>query len=100
MTASQIVEMARKTVSVKIRVGPPPGLPEKYKMPLGSASEGTNNSIAVPSLVGSGWDLTSNMNGSISHDHVLLGDGGVLDDGAGHPGHREQRGARTARRSD
>jgi hypothetical protein len=94
MTASQIVEMARKTVSVKIRVGPPPGLPEKYKMPLGSASGGTNNSIAVPSLVGSAWDLTSNMNGSISHDHVLLRDGGVLDDGAGYPGHWEQLGAR------
>jgi hypothetical protein len=49
MTASQIVELAHTTVSVKIRVGPPPGLPEKYKLPLGSASRGSNNSIAVPS---------------------------------------------------
>jgi len=94
MTASQIVELAHTTVSVKIRVGPPPGLPEKYKLPLGSASRGSNNSIAVPSLVGSAWDFTENINGFISRQHVILRDGGVLDDGDGYPGRWEQLGAR------
>jgi hypothetical protein len=34
MTADQIIELARKTVTVKIRVGPPPGLPHEFTAPL------------------------------------------------------------------
>jgi hypothetical protein len=94
LTADEIVELARKTVTVKIRVGPPPGLPEKYKMPLDSALGSTSNSIAVPSLVGSAWDVTENTNGFISHEHVFLRDGGVLDDGSDYPARWEQLGAR------
>jgi hypothetical protein len=94
MTANQIVELARKTVTVKIRVGPPPGLPEKYKVRLRSASAESNKTSAAPSLSGTGGDITENTNGFISHEHVVLRDGGVLDDGAGYPGRWEQLGAR------
>jgi hypothetical protein len=94
LTANQIVELAHKTVSVKIRVGPPPGLPEAYKVQLRSASGESNKPSAAPSLSGTGWDITENTNGFISHDHVVLRDGGVMDDGSGSPGQWEQLGAR------
>jgi hypothetical protein len=94
LTADQIVEFARKTVSIKMRVGPPPGLPKEYKVQLSSASAGSTNSTAVPSLAGTVWDLTSNTNGFISHDHLVLRDGGVLDDGTGYPARWEQLGER------
>ena len=94
LTANQIVELARKTVTVKIRVGPPPGLPEKYKVRLGNASGEPNGTAAAPSLSGTGWDITENTNGVISHEHVLLRDGGALDDGTGYPAQWEQVGTR------
>lgn len=94
LTADQIVELARKTVTVKIRVGPPPGLPQKYKLPLDSELGSSSNSIAVPPLVGSSWDVTENTNGFISREHVVLRDGGALDDGTGYPARWEQLGAR------
>jgi hypothetical protein len=94
MTANQIVELANKTVTVKIRVGPPPGLPEKYKVKLRNASGESNKTFTAPALSGTGWDITENTNGILSHEHVVLRDGGVLDDGAGHPGRWEQLGAR------
>jgi hypothetical protein len=79
MTADQVIELARKTVSVKIRVGPPPGLPEQYKAQLRSASETSNDSIAAPTLAGTGWEITDNINGFISHLHVILRGGGAMD---------------------
>ena len=94
MTADQIIELARKTVSVKIRVGPPPGLPEQYKGQLHGASETSNDSIAAPSLAGTGWEITDNINGFISHLHVMLRGGGVMDDGTAGHGHWEQLGTR------
>jgi len=94
MTADQIIELARKTGSVKIRVGPPPGLPEQYKAQLRSASETSNDSIAAPTLAGTGWEITDNINGFISHLHVILRGGGVMDDGTAGRGHWEQLGTR------
>src|ERR1700689_1784497 len=34
MTADQIIELARETVTVRISSGPPPGLPDEFKAPL------------------------------------------------------------------
>jgi hypothetical protein len=93
LTADQIVELARKTVSVKMRVGPPPGLPEAYKTQLRSSSE-SNKTSATPSLAGTRWDITDNTNGFISREHVVLRVGGVLDDGTSYPARWEQLGAR------
>lgn len=93
MTANQIVELARKTVTVKIRVGPPPGLPEAYKVRLRSASGESSRTSATASLSGTRWDITENTNGFISHEHVFLRDGGALDDGTGYPAQWEQLGA-------
>ena len=74
----------RRLSTHRSRVGPPPGLPEKYEVPLDSALGSSSDSITVPSLVGSAWNLTSNTHGFISHEHVVLRDAGVLDDGTGY----------------
>jgi len=93
MSADQIIELAHKTVSVKISVGPPPGLPVQYKAQLRGTSDKTNVSVGPASVAGTGWDLTENFNGHISHQHVMLRDGGVMDDGTAGNGRWEQLGA-------
>jgi hypothetical protein len=92
MSAYQIIELAHKTVSVKISVGPPPGLPEQYKAQLRGTSDKTSDSVGAASVAGTGWDLTENFNGFISHQHVMLRTGGVTDDGTAGRGHWEQLG--------
>src|ERR1700730_13317353 len=58
-TGSQIISLAHSTVSVKIRVGPPPGLPSRFKEPLLDTPGNTPNSHETVSLVGTQWDVTS-----------------------------------------
>ena len=93
MSADQIIELAHKTVSVKINVGPPPGLPEQYRAQLRGTSDKTSDSAGAASVAGTGWDLTENFNGFISHQHVVLRAGGVMDDGTAGHGHWEQLGS-------
>ncbi len=93
MTADQIIELAHKTVSVKIWAGPPPGLPKQYAAQLVGKADKTNDSFNAPSLAGTAWDLTDNLNGFISHEHVVLRNGGIMDDGTAGHGHWEQLGA-------
>lgn len=90
MTADQVIELARNTVSVKISIGPPPGLPDEYKAKLRDAS----GSTTAPPLVGTTWDLTENLNGFITHRRVTLRNEGVMDDGTAGHGHWEQLGGR------
>jgi hypothetical protein len=93
MSADQIIELAHKTVSVKIRVGPPPGLPEQYAAPLRGTSGKRNDLIDAQSIAGTAWELTEKFNGFISHQHVILRNGGMMDDGTAGHGHWEQLGA-------
>jgi hypothetical protein len=89
LTADQIIELARKTVTVKFRSGPPPGLPSKFKEPLPLIE----NPEGVASVAGTQWEITSNINGNLSVDRVTLkADGGVVN-GSSTNGHWEQAGS-------
>jgi hypothetical protein len=92
MTASQIIALAHSTVSVTIRVGDPPGLPERFRAPLRDERGQTPTPNDTLSLAGTEWDMTSNINGFISHDHVTLRPEGKLDDGNSSRSYWEQRG--------
>src|SRR6202035_1653940 len=52
MTADQIIDLAHKTVAVKISFGPPPGLPQRFKGPLPTAPARTEAGKDVASLAG------------------------------------------------
>jgi hypothetical protein len=67
MTAEQIIDLARRTVTVKLSSGPPPGLPQRFKAPLRAAPTQTEAGEEVASLAGTQWDLTDDLNGFISH---------------------------------
>jgi hypothetical protein len=82
MSADEVIELAHKTVSVTFTMGPPPGLPAHYQAPL---SVGKKGASAAPSVAGTAWEMTENANGLLSYQHVILRDGGVMDDGS--PGH-------------
>jgi hypothetical protein len=90
MTADQIIELARKTVTVKMRVGPPPGLPDQFKAPL-RPGNGTPQQFA---LAGTQWVVTDNINGHVSEMLIRLLADGKVDDGVSTAGRWEQVGAK------
>jgi hypothetical protein len=92
MTADQIIDLAQKTVTVKISSGPPPGLPQRFKVPLPAAPAQTEAGKDVASLAGTQWDVTDDLNGFISHEHLTLRVNGEVDDGTSSHNHWEQVG--------
>jgi hypothetical protein len=92
MTADQIIELAQKTVSVKISVGPPPGLPARFKVPLRPVSDTTPTAAGVSSLAGTQWIVTENVNGHVSEQRMKLQQDGKVDDGSSTSGRWEQLG--------
>jgi hypothetical protein len=88
MTADQIIELAKNTVTVKMRIGPPPGLPEQFRKPLAHAGD----QPAVRSLSGTEWNVTDNINGHISEQRVTLQSDGKVNDGTSTSGRWEQSG--------
>lgn len=82
MTASEIIELGRETVTVKFRVGPPPGLPEKFRGKLQPAAGRGRSETDAGSLIGTAWTITDNINGNLSEEHVKLLPEGKIDDGA------------------
>jgi hypothetical protein len=92
MTADQIIELARKTVSVKITFGPPPGLPERFKAPLRPTPNQTGVPTQASPLVGTVWDMTDDINGNISHTHYTLRADGEVDVAQMPHSHWEQAG--------
>jgi hypothetical protein len=94
MTADQIIELERKTVTVKIRVGPPPGLPDKFKTTLRPGTGMPSNGPETFSLAGTQWVVTDNMNGHASEMRLKLLADGKVDDGVSTAGRWEQVGAK------
>src|SRR5208282_918464 len=94
MTADQIIELARKTVTVKIRVGPPPGLPDAFKAPLRPDTGTPSSGPETFPLAGSQWVVTDNINGHVSEMRIKLLADGKVDDGVSTPGRWEQVGAK------
>jgi len=92
MTADQIIELARKTVTVKFSVGPPPGLPEQFKAPLLPVSDTAPSAIGVSLLAGTQWIVTDNINGHVSEQRLKLQPDGKVDDGSSTSGRWEQLG--------
>jgi hypothetical protein len=92
MTADQIIDLAHKTVTVKISSGPPPGLPQRFKAPLRAAPARTEAAKDAASLAGTQWDVTDDLNGFISHEHLALRANGEVDDGTSSHDHWEQVG--------
>jgi hypothetical protein len=93
MTADQIIELARKTVTVKFLVGPPPGLPDKFKAPLRPESSTTLSGVDVKSLAGTQWIVIDDINGHVSEERLRLLPDGKVDDGVSTSGRWEQIGA-------
>ena len=76
ITADQIIELARKTVTVKIRVGPPPGLPDAFKATFRPDTGTPSRGPETFALAGSQWVVTENINGHVSEMRIkLLSDG-------------------------
>lgn len=94
MTADQIIELARKTVTVKISVGPPPGLPDEFKAPLRPGSSTAPGGAEALPLAGTQWTLTDNINGHVSEERLKLLPNGKVDDGISTSGRWEQVGAK------
>jgi len=94
MTADQIIELARKTVTVKISVGPPPGLPDEFKAPLRPGSNSAPSGAETLPLAGTEWIVTDNVNGHISGERLKLLPDGKVDDGVSTAGQWEQVGTR------
>lgn len=92
MTADQIIELAHKTVTVKISVGPPPGLPEPFKGSLRPVSDTTPSAAGALLLAGTQWIVTDNINGHASEQRVKLQPGGKVGEGSSPSGRWEQRG--------
>jgi hypothetical protein len=94
MTADQIIELAQKTVTVKFSVGPPPGLPDKFKAPLRPDSITTPNDVEVEPLAGTQWIVIDNINGHVSEERLRLLPDGKVDDGVSTSGRWKQIGAK------
>jgi hypothetical protein len=94
MTADQVIELARKTVTVKISVGPPPGLPDEFKAPLRPGSNSAPSGAETLPLAGTEWIVTDNVNGHISEERLKLLPDGKVDDGVSTAGQWEQVGTR------
>ena len=94
MTADQVIEFARKTVTVKIRVGPPPGLPAEFKAPLRPGAGTPSRSPDTLALAGTQWLVTDNINGHVSEMRLRLLADGKVDDGVSTAGRWEQVGTR------
>jgi hypothetical protein len=94
MTADQIIELARKTVTVKISVGPPPGLPDEFKAPLRPGSSTAPGGAEALPLAGTQWIVTDNINGHVSEERLKLLPNGKVDDGVSTSGRWEQVGAK------
>jgi hypothetical protein len=94
MTADQIIELARETVTVRISFGPPPGLPAEFKAPLGPGSSTAPRGAEALPLAGTQWIVTDNINGHISEGRLKLLPDGKVDDGVTTAGRWEQLGAR------
>jgi len=92
MTADQIIELAQKTVTVKISVGPPPGLPERFKTPLRATSDASRSASPASMLAGTQWIMTDTINGHVSEQRVKLMPDGKVDDGSSTAGRWEQNG--------
>ena len=92
LTASQIIALARSTVTVKMKVGDLPGLPPRFTVPLRDSQGEAAAAGITPHLVGTRWDITSNINGFISHQQVTLRHDGELDDGSSSHSRWEQLG--------
>jgi hypothetical protein len=94
MTADEIIELARKTVTVKIRVGPPPGLPDGFKAPLQPGTVAPSSGPETFALAGTQWVFTDNINGHVSEMRLKLLSDGKVDDGVSTTGRWEQVGAK------
>jgi hypothetical protein len=94
MTADQVIELARKTVTVKISVGSPPGLPDEFKAPLRPGSSSAPSAAETLPLAGTQWIVTDNINGHISEERLKLLPDGKVDDGVSTAGRWEQVGTR------
>jgi len=94
MTADQIIELARETVTVRISSGPPPGLPDEFKAPLRPGSITAPSGAEALPLAGTQWIVTDNINGHISEGRLKLLPDGKVDDGVSTAGRWEQIGAR------
>jgi hypothetical protein len=94
MTADQIIELARKTVAVKIRVGPPPGLPDEFKAPLRPGAGVPSSGPETLPVAGTQWIVTDNINGNVSEMRLKLLADGKVDDGRSTSGRWEQVGAK------
>jgi hypothetical protein len=94
MTADQVIELARKTVAVKISIGPPPGLPDEFKAPLRPGSNSAPSGAETLPLAGTQWIVTDNVNGHISEERLKLLPDGKVDDGVSTAGRWEQVGPR------
>jgi hypothetical protein len=84
--------LARKTVTVKISVGPPPGLPDEFKAPLRPGSNSAPSGAETLPLAGTEWIVTDNVNGHISEERLKLLPDGKVDDGVSTAGRWEQVG--------
>jgi hypothetical protein len=94
MNADQIIEWARKTVTVKLSVGPPPGLPDEFKAPLRPGSDTAPTGADASPLAGTEWIVTDNLNGNVSVARLKLLADGRVDDGVSTSGRWEQVGAK------
>jgi hypothetical protein len=94
MTADQVIELARKTVTVTISAGPPPGLPDEFKAPLRRGSSSAPSAPETLPLAGTQWIVTDNINGHISEERFKLLLDGKVDDGVSTAGRWEQVGTR------
>jgi hypothetical protein len=93
MTADQIIELAQKTVNVRFFVGPPPGLPDKFRAPLRPGFSTTSSGVEVKSLAGTQWIVIDNINGHMSEERLRLLPDGKVDDGVSTSGRWQQIGA-------
>jgi hypothetical protein len=94
MTANRVIELARKTVTVKISVGPPPGLPDEFKAPLRPPSSAASSAAENLPLAGTQWIVTNTINGHVSEERLKLLSDGKVDDGVSTAGRWEQVGTR------
>lgn len=92
MTADQIIELARTKVTVKISVGPHPGLPGQFKAALGAGSCVSFSSAEALPLTGTQWIMTSNINGNVSEDRFKLLPDCKVENGVSSSGRWEQLG--------
>jgi hypothetical protein len=93
MTADQIIELAQKTLTVKFFIGPPPGLPDRFKLPWRPGLSTTPSDVEVKPLAGTQWIVIDNINGHMSEERLRLLPDGKVDDGVSTSGRWQQIGA-------